>query len=381
MWSNVIGQHRVKEILQRAILSNRVAHAYCLWGNEGIGKDAMALEFARVVNCFSPKRSEGSIEACGECKSCVQASHLQHPNITMVFSLPAGKSSSSDDDSPLLRLSDEQIAIIQEQLAMKAQNPYHNINIPNATQIKIASIRDVKKTIGLSQPQQGRRVVIISEADEMTNEAANAFLKTLEEPNANVTLIVTTSRKDQIPQTILSRCQQVYLDPLADEDIAHTLVAREQIDEQSAMLTASLAQGSYARALELLGEDTQRLRNDIVDLLRAALRNTGYRQEVMHKLDELTANADRPAIEKMLLLLMTWLRDAAVVAATQSERHVINADQSAVIRKFADVFGSRDVHAALLTIEDTIRAINQNAQVHLSLLTMLISFRKIFALG
>jgi DNA polymerase III subunit delta' len=376
MWSDVIGQLRAKEIIQRAIQTGRIAHAYCFWGNEGIGKDAFALEFAKVVNCFEQQTINGQLEACGVCKSCVQASHLQHPNISLVFSLPSGKSSSSDDDSPLLRLSDEQIASIQEQLALKAQNPYHNITISQANQIKIASIRDVKKTIQFSQSQQGRRFIIISEADEMTTEAANAFLKTLEEPQDNVTLIITTSHKDQLPQTILSRCQLLYFEPLPPDDIANFLVKHEAIDKQHALLCATLSQGSISTAVEMLNADTQQLRNDIVDLLRATLRQTGYRQDVAHRLEELTRNSDRSDIEKMLLLLMVWLRDALMIILSNSADNIVNQDQRDVLEKFSQAFRNGNFTKALSEIELALHSLTINAQVNLTLLTLMISIRR-----
>jgi DNA polymerase-3 subunit delta' len=169
-WSSVIGQHRVKELLRRALHEEKIAHAYLFWGMEGIGKDALALALAKTLNC--ERRTLPSTEPCNQCRSCMQADKLEHPNIKLVFSLPAAKSAETRDDSPLFKLTDAQIEEIQEQLRIKADNPYHNLTIANARQIRIASIRDVKRSISMSQSQSGHRVVIVSEADEMTVEAA-----------------------------------------------------------------------------------------------------------------------------------------------------------------------------------------------------------------
>lgn len=378
MWQSVIGQHRVQEILSKAVISNKVSHAYCFWGNEGVGKDALAIEFAKVLNCSSPFMEGKIIHSCGECKSCVQSKNLQHPNIQLVFALPASKNSSSDDDSPLLKLSDEQIQSIQEQIAIKAEDPYHNISIPQATQIKIASIREVKKMISLSSIQTGRKVVIISEADSMTNEAANAFLKTLEEPNKNVTLIITTSRKDQIPLTILSRCQQVYVEAISETDIQSALVSKNDVDEDSARLLASISRGSYSRAVELLSNDAQFLRNEIVDVLRSALRQTGYRSEILRTLDELLKGMDRNDVEKMLQLLSLWIRDAFIVSQKQDSDTIINRDQIDTLTKFALAFPKRDYLSAIQIVEQVSFSISNNVQVHLAMLTMLIKLRGIF---
>jgi DNA polymerase-3 subunit delta' len=382
-WNQIIGQHRVKNILQRAIRERRIAHAYCFWGAEGIGKDALALEFAKTLNCEHPRRTQDTIEACGECKSCLQAAHLQHPNIQFVFSLPAGKSIGSDDKgtSPILRLTDDQIHLIQEQMQMKSQNPYHNITIPNAAQIRIASIREVKKQISMSSPQQGRRFVIISEADAMNQEAANAFLKTLEEPSSEVTIILTTSRREQILSTILSRCQQIRCDALFDEDIATALLERESVEIEEARLVARLADGSYSKACELLGEDLRRMRVEIVNLLRIIL-TPRFVLKFTHELETLTGRAsgdkDRSKLERMLILLLVWIRDAYTLSVANSDANIINIDQLEDLKRFAARFGgSGNLDAVAIAIERTIERVRRNVNVSLALTTLALDVRKI----
>jgi DNA polymerase-3 subunit delta' len=382
-WHTIIGQERVKNILQRAIREQRIAHAYCFWGAEGIGKDALALEFAKTLNCEQPRHTQGIIEACGECKSCQQAAHLQHPNIQFVFSLPAGKSVSGEDKgiSPLLRLSDDQIQLIQEQLHRKAENPYHNISIPNAAQIRIASIREVKKQISMSSPQRGRRFVIISEADSMNQEAANAFLKTLEEPSSEVTIILTTSRREQILSTILSRCQQIRCDALFDEDIAHALVARESVPLDEARLVARLADGSYSKACELLGEDLRQMRVEIVNLLRIML-TPRFVLKFTHELETLTGRAsgdkDRSKLERMLILLLVWIRDAYTLSVSGREDAIINIDQIEDLKRFVGRFGgSGNLDAVAVAIERTIERVRRNVNVSLALTTLALDVRQI----
>ncbi|TAE20702.1 MAG: AAA family ATPase [Candidatus Kapaibacterium sp.] len=385
-WQEIIGQERVKNILQRAIAERRIAHAYCLWGAEGIGKDALALEFAKTLNCDNLQEREGCTEACGECKSCLQASHLQHPNIQFIFSLPAGKSASSEEKgtSPLLRLTDDQIQLIQEQLRRKSENPYHNITIPNAAQIRIASIREVKKQIAMSSPQGGRRFVIISEADAMNQEAANAFLKTLEEPNAEVTIILTSSRKEQILSTILSRCQQIRCDALFDEDIARALNERETLPMEEARLIARLADGSYSKACELLGEDLRQLRVDIVNLLRVIL-TPRFVLKFTHELSNISGNSraasgdkDRSKLERMLILLLVWIRDAYTLSVSDYEGSVINIDQVEDLKRFVAKFGtSGNLDAVALAIERTIHHVRRNVSVPLALTTLALDIRRI----
>ena len=388
-WQHIIGQQRVKNILGRAIAEKRIAHAYCFWGAEGIGKDALALEFAKVMNCEQPRPNpNGILEACDTCKSCLQASHLQHPNIQFIFSLPAAKSSSGGGEkdgamgvSPILKLSDDQIQLIQEQLRIKATNPYHNMTIPNAAQIRIASIREVKKQISMSSSQPGRRFVIISEADSMNQEAANAFLKTLEEPTSQVTIILTTSRREQLLSTILSRCQQIRCDALFDEDIAHALVAQHTIPLEEARLVARLADGSYAKATELLGEDLRQLRIEIVNLLRLML-TPRFVLKFAFELDGLvgkgSGDRDRTKLERMLILLLTWIRDAYALSVSDREDTIINIDQIEDLKRFVGRFGvSGNLDAAARAIEQAIERLRRNINVTLILTTLALDVRRI----
>ncbi len=387
-WQAIIGQQRVKNILGRAIAEKRIAHAYCFWGAEGIGKDALALEFAKVMNCEQPRPNEnGILEACGTCKSCLQASHLQHPNIQFIFSLPAAKSSSGSEKdgamgvSPILKLSDDQIQLIQEQLRIKATNPYHNMTIPNAAQIRIASIREVKKQISMSSSQPGRRFVIVSEADSMNQEAANAFLKTLEEPTSQVTIILTTSRREQLLSTILSRCQQIRCDALFDEDIAQALVAHHGIPLEEARLVARLADGSYSKATELLGEDLRQLRVEIVNLLRLML-TPRFVLKFAFELDGLvgkgSGDRDRTKLERMLILLLTWIRDAYALSVSEREDTIINIDQIEDLKRFVGRFGvSGNLDAAARAIEQAIERLRRNINVTLILTTLALDVRRI----
>jgi DNA polymerase-3 subunit delta' len=379
-WSSVIGQERVKNILQHAILEHKIPHAYCLYGIRGIGKDALALEFAKTVNCMQPRILPGyGIEACDECHSCYQAARLEHPNIRLIFSLPAGKSSPERDDSPVFRLSDDQIALLQEQLHIKAANPYHRIQLPNATQIRISAIRDIKKSIMMSAAQQGRRCIIISEADQMTNEAANAFLKTLEEPHQNITLLLTTAQKDLLPRTILSRCQQVYCDPLNDNELSLALELKHGLPQSEGLLISSFAQGSYARATEFIDEDMRALRLEIVEILRAVLRKNGYKLELMHHVDTMASSKDRNKVSVMLTLLLLWLRDCYACSVNGPDSaHIINIDQRETIARFTTAFAGADYPAAIQAVEMAIEQIRRNVQIQLVLITLLLICREIF---
>src|SRR5437867_384275 len=158
-WNSVIGQERARKILRSSIEQNRLAHAYLFTGPEGTGKSACAIELSKALNCL-----RGGSESCDQCESCLKFRSLQHPNVTLVFPLPAGKNEKLGD-SPLERLSDDDIALIQDEIRKKASDPYHTISIPRANSIKINSIREIRRSSSLTLAEAGKRVFIVLDAD------------------------------------------------------------------------------------------------------------------------------------------------------------------------------------------------------------------------
>lgn len=360
-WDSIIGQRRAKTTLRAALSSRRIPHAWLFTGSEGVGKDAMGIEVAKVLRCEQP-REHGAV-ACDLCRGCLTVAALQNANMKFIFALPTGKGEDGRSDSPLLKLSDSEITLIKEQMVMKGADPYHNISIPRASQIKISSIREVKRDISFVASEDGWRIVIVSEAHLMGEEAANAFLKTLEEPSARTLLILTSSNRERLLPTILSRCQEIRFDLLTDEEIAEALIARQEVDRTRARLLAKLAEGSYSRAVELTGSDLNQLRFDVVSFLRTALRRSPV---ALHaEIERLTSGGDRVAIERMLTLLAVWLRDVHVYRLTEREDMVVNQDQLKDIQSFSTKFVHAPIDRLITRVEESIRAIRANAQIPL----------------
>lgn len=376
-WAKIIGQERIKEILGRALKEQRLSHAYFFWGTEGTGKEAAALELAKAANCISPIITERSIEACDICKSCISADKLQHPNIDLVFSLPTGKSVESRSDSPFSGLSDEQTDNINYEKQRKSDDKYHKITIPGANQIKIGSIRALKKNLSMTKNKAGRRFVIISRGDEMTTEAANAFLKTLEEPHENVTIIITSSRHELILPTISSRCQQLHFDNIPDELLSEAMQSRYHLSTAEANLAAAFAQGSLARASEFMNEDMQAYRELLVNVLRAGLKKNIYRINYLDLMSDIISEKDRQKQFTFLSLMLIWMRDAFLIARTGSSDGIINLDQKEILNKFATNFGNRNFQTAIDHIEAAIQQLRGNVMPQLAFTNLIVNLRKV----
>lgn len=346
--------------------SARLPHAYVFIGNEGVGKDATAIELARVLHC---ERRRGD-EACGECASCSKVASLQHPDVKLITALPVGKGEKSDD-GPLDKLAVAEIEIIREQYKHKAENPYHRIAIPKANIIKINSVRDVRRESAMSTLYHGTKVFIISNAEEMGDEAANMLLKTLEEPPGDTLLILTSARPEKMLQTILSRCQPVRFEPLTENDISSALVERDAVERRKALLVARLANGSYTRARELLEADIAELRNDVVTFVRNCLANNVV--NLAQHIEKLSAEKDREFIVRYLLLMLMWFRDAF---ALLRGGEVINLDQQEDLTKFTAKFPNAHLDDVMASVEHCISLIYRNGYIPLALTQLAVKLKR-----
>jgi DNA polymerase-3 subunit delta' len=364
IWPRVIGQQRVKATLLSALRTNRLAHAYLFHGGEGVGKDAMALELARVIHC-----EQGGEEACGICESCTHMNTLQHPDVHFVCALPVGKGETVDD-TPTAKLSEQDIDTIQEELKQKGADPYHRITIPRAGIIKVSSIRAVRRESSMSTADRRRKVFVISEADSMGDEAANTLLKTLEEPAGNTMLILTTAHRDALLPTILSRCQNVRFDRLKEQEIHAALVERKGVDDRRAELVARLADGSYTRALALLTEDVDEWRRDVLAFVRTALSNNVA--SLLQAVEKVADLKDRELVTRFLVLLLMWFRDALI------QRHggnIINVDQQEDLKRFTEKFPRADLLQALAHVEKAISLVDRNVYIKLVILNLAIRLK------
>ena len=372
MWNRVVGQQRVKNLLRSSIERGRVAHAYLFYGEDGAGMDAMAIEFARVLNC-----ERGELDACGECTTCRQFDKLQHPNLRLVFALPRGKSE-RDDEPPVNFLSDVEVKKIQNELSLKAQNLYYRLHIPKANEIRINSIRELRREAALSVFAAGWKVFVILDADDMNTEASNALLKTLEEPTPRTVLILTTAKRERLLPTILSRCQPMKFDPLSGDDICDALVTRCSVDRERAQLVATLANGSYARALDLLATDVRKSRDEVVDFVRNLLSN--HPSLLFKQIEELTAGTERSVLEQWLSLMLVWFRDAEALRHGRTAG-IVNVDQLESLQSFVTKFPLTDHTRVVREVERAIALIGKNVYLPLVFANLAHELKEAIAVG
>ncbi len=352
MWTKIIGQDRVKRILQQAIRSGKLPNGYLFTGTEGIGKDAVAIEFAKALNCDTPLA--GGTEACDTCAACKAIGTFQSPLIRMVFPLAKTDSWSQKDI-------DEEIGLASEQLALKADDPYHNIVLPKALEIKLDQIRTIRLEASRSVQTGKKRVIIICEADTMRTEAQNALLKTLEEPQASTLFILTSSNPARLFATIQSRSQDIRFDLLNPVDIQQKLVDENEVEPKQAEFLARLSGGSLTVARNMASEDILELRKKVVQFLRVGLSRS--RKNLIAELDGVIPRRGsefmerRQTVEQLLRLFAIWFRDALALVSNNKDS-IINTDLMDDLTKFTSRFGDpsrlvRALHIVQRAASDT----------------------------
>ena len=365
-WDRVIGQHRVKELFKRALAAKQVAHAYLLFGDEGVGKDALALEFAKALNC-----ERSATDACNECASCRRVETMQHPNIRFIVALPTGKNEKTGDD-PVAVLTEDQVTALRNELAEKARDPYHRIALDKANFIKVNSVRELRREASLTGFLGGRKVFIVSDADMMNTEASNSLLKTLEEPPADTVLILTTSRKDQLLPTIISRCQLVRCEGLTDDEITKALLQRDGRSESESRVAAQLANGSFVAARALVSDDMVRLQSEVAEFLRHALGRSPA--ALLSRIEQLLSTREKPECEQWLRMLQMWFHDA--VALREQGNEAVNRGNED-LRKFVERFGGADLLEASTAVERSIALVGKNVYLPLIFIGLAVELKRI----
>ncbi|MFH1852522.1 MAG: hypothetical protein ABIA75_09270 [Candidatus Neomarinimicrobiota bacterium] len=289
--------NRLVRIHQRG----KAGSAYLFGGPPGSAKEALAIEFAKLLNC-----ENSGDRSCNECPSCRRIQALQHENLTLVFPLPKEGASSAGDD-PLRGLSDKTLALINAEIEIKARDPFHKIALPRANTIPINAIRELRRTAYLKTALSGRRAILIFDAHLLSTgegASANALLKILEEPPPATTFILVSDHKGSLPPTILSRCQQVDFPPLADRYIAG------QIAGADPELIAGLAAGNLHLARKLTNQPPAEIRQRIDNLVHQVLQRDGAGWRSFINSQGRLAGADPQEYNFNFYLLQIWFRAA-----------------------------------------------------------------------
>ena len=319
MFDELTGNSRVKAVLKRMLVTDRLPGAMLFTGEEGIGKKLFALEVARALNCRTPKDRE----ACGVCSSCVRIRKLNYP---------------TRDDA------DEWTQIIW------TGHPDVGLVVAPKRVLRVEQMRQIEKEANF-RPFEGKaRVFLIDEADKLNDASANALLKVLEEPPRTSHLILITARPAMLLPTILSRCQMIRFSPLTPAEIESHLV-KTDIDAKTARLRARAAGGRMGRALsgDLVTFTSQR--KAMLKVLNALVVSED-RAQLLRSAEQLNEAQYKDEFEERLDVLETLIRDAWMLALGVDSSRIVNEDLSAELKEIAQKMDPGRAGDWILQIED-----------------------------
>ena len=334
-FSQIIGQERALGFLKGVIAKERIPHAYLFTGIPGIGKTTTAFALTQVMNCTGME----NVEACGRCRSCRQVAHGTFTDL--VFIEPDGRN------------------------------------------IKIEQIRDLNRALSFKPVSGKYRISVIRQAEMMTPEAANSFLKTLEEPPPGNILILNVIEPLDLLPTIVSRCQKIPFRPLSARVIAEWLVANKAMDEDKAMVLAKVSDGSLGRSIALSDSAFIEERGShIQNLIKLQGLLPGQVLKMALEYADMEKKRRRVKSEKkgiglfeLLSIWKSWYRDLSLMKVEGSGDLLINIDYSEKLRNISKNLKLEDIIDSLLVVDRAQRDLGENRNLDLLMENTVLSLR------
>jgi len=330
LWKEIVGHDWAVNILSSAVRHERLVHAYLISGPSQVGKSTLAWTFAQALNCQAMSPVE---RPCGKCRACRLIGSQRHPD---VFA-------------------------IRGELGRRGKRT-----------LKIRQLRELQQSLNLT-PAEGRyKVALLEGFNDANANAANAFLKTLEEPPDFAVLILTAVDPALLLPTIPSRCQQITLRPVPALDIQKTLEDRWAVEPVQARKLAHLADGRIGWAISAAREDTwlDERAGRLDKLAEALTLNRVDRFDLAFRLSK--------DPQELLVSLRTWLmwwRDLALTRyAAGQEANTVNIDDIDRLTRLAFEWEAADIVQSLRQTDIAIWQLERNANTRLVLENLLLVY-------
>ncbi len=292
------GQEGIIRIFGRVLKKGLLAHAYLLIGPPGETR-ALALSIAKLLLCESPDLEGAVPRPCGICRGCTKFRHQVHPDLECIEA--------------------------------------------NGAMIKIDQIRDLQRSLAFSPLEALRRVCLIFDAQKMNPSAANAFLKTLEEPPAGTYLILTATSVRVLLSTIVSRCQVLHCSPLRPAELIEIIKKQGLCPCGSEHFLAYLSEGSISQARELVERNVLSIRERLFRFLGTQKEKAIPMLFILSK----EMSGDRDDVLIVVRLIRSLVRDMIVLKGRGERKSigppVINSDHQVLLERLSYLFGLQDL--------------------------------------
>ena len=325
MWQT-IGHEKAIRTLQRGLQEDRLSHAYLMVGPAQVGKMTLALDLARLVNCVGEDRP------CGDCNQCRRVSGSLHTDVH-VIGLEAQKGGSG---RTRVAIGIDQIRAIQREASLK--------------------------------PYEGRyRVFIFDGAEHFSEEAANALLKTLEEPPDDVILVLLASDAGSLLPTLISRCTLLELRPVPFSQVADELETKHEVEHTKAVEIARLSGGRLGWALEVLSKpELLEQRAEKIEVIENTVRGNLEDRFSFAATLATRFTQDRESVRRELALWLEWWRDV-MVTKEGVPNLVTNLSKLEGVQATAEALTSAQIAGTIAAINETSEHLERNVNPRLAL--------------
>ena len=323
-FEGIEGQAQAAHQLGALLRSGRLPHALLFLGSAGTGRLATARELAGVLLCSEAAEPD---ESCGRCTDCRMLAAGTHPD-------------------------------------------YAEVGLPEGRQaLPLQVVRDVQHAAGLKPVRAARRVFVVRDAERVTEEAANAFLKTLEEPPGGCVFVLITSSLRRIPETIVSRCRLVRFANIAPDVLGRRLEA-QGYEPDDAHWLAGRCWGAPGLAERLGRAGLHELNRELIARLQSASPddNLSLSDWLAGQARGAGGASAREALQDMLECLAVYCRDLALLAAAPQGPHpLVNRGSEPELRERSAGGSAEQFLDHADTVMETIEMVGANAQMRLAL--------------
>ena len=350
---SIVGQLKVREEIAKILSSERISHAYLLTGPPGIGKKALALAFAEAINGVE------NLSELGPLKTSAKSSWFVHPDIHVFMPMPKAVSY------------EEQ----KRRTELLAKDPYAIVDFANRPSLEGQSegkirnafysteyFQDDIRPVTTFRPNEGRRtIVILANVEKMPAKTANAFLKILEEPGANLMFILTSDNFNTLLPTIVSRCQILRCNGLTTDEIRHALLREQNISSEDADYLARISGGNYALTRFYDSVTLRKSRKEIIQFLRVSYMQDAT--EIIKIANSWHSDLNTESQIGIINMIEIFLRDINVFMHTGDPSLLTNIDQVDVITKFTESLKKARLEEMIAEVNACRAMIYQNISV------------------
>ncbi|MBC8160210.1 MAG: DNA polymerase III subunit delta' [Roseiflexaceae bacterium] len=330
----IIGHRWAVDFLRTSLIGGRASHAYLISGPAQLGKALLALRLAQALNCDS---SELSGDPCGECRSCRQIARGIQPDVRV-----AGMASQA-------------IGVKPEDAAKQRD-------------LKIDTVRDWLADVNLKPYESRRRVFILHDAERLNEAAANAMLKTLEEPPPYATLVLVANTSGELMATIVSRCQPLKLRPVPRAEIATALRTHKQLAAEDADLLAAWSGGRPGWAFQMVETpDVLAAQQEQLEQL-IGLANVPRGEAFRWAEEQAKAyrSGEQAKVFAALALWQSWWRDVMLTAGGVPGQ-ITHIDMRNDLAKLARSYRIAEVRDFIAKLDATAQQLRENVNPQLAL--------------